>query len=147
MLVGAAGALVAWPLWRLLPESPRWLALKGQMAAAEAVMQGLEDAAQRAAPLPAPAIAQPEAEGRGTLWEMFTPRYIERTLMLSLFNIAQVVGFYGFAAWVPALLIARGITIVDSFEYSFIIALANPFGPALGPVSYTHLTLPTKRIV
>ena len=22
-----------------------------------------------------------------------------------------------------------------------------PIGPALGPVSYTHLTLPTKRIV
>ncbi|WBO59562.1 MULTISPECIES: MFS transporter [unclassified Acidocella] len=147
MLVGAAGALVAWPLWRLLPESPRWLALKGRTAQAEAVMQELETAAQRAAPLPAPAIAQPEAEGRGTLWEMFTPRYIERTLMLSLFNIAQVVGFYGFAAWVPALLIARGITIVDSFEYSFIIALANPFGPALGLMLADRLERRTQIVL
>ena len=52
--------------------------------------------------------------------------------MLSVFNMAQVIGFYGFAAWVPTLLIARGITVTHSLEYSFVIAIANPFGPLLG---------------
>jgi putative MFS transporter len=33
---------------------------------------------------------------------------------------------------VPTLLIARGITVTHSLEYSFIIAIANPFGPLLG---------------
>ncbi len=134
MLLGTTGILAVWPLSRVLPESPRWLALRGHVAEAEAVTAALENAVARETgqPLPPPAMAQPEEDGPGHFWEIFTPRYAERTLMLCLFSMAQVVGFYGFAAWVPTLLIARGVNFVTSFEYSFIIALASPFGPALG---------------
>ena len=52
--------------------------------------------------------------------------------MLSVFNFFQTFGYYGFAAWVPTLLIAKGITITTSLLYSFIIAIANPIGPLLG---------------
>jgi putative MFS transporter len=52
--------------------------------------------------------------------------------MLSVFNFFQTIGYYGFAAWVPTLLIAKGITITHSLQYAFIIAIANPFGPLLG---------------
>jgi putative MFS transporter len=52
--------------------------------------------------------------------------------MLSVFNAAQVVGFYGFNSWVPTLLSARGITVTHGLEYAFIIALAQPIGPLLG---------------
>ena len=51
--------------------------------------------------------------------------------MLCIFNLAQVIGFYGFAAWVPTLLMARGITLTHSLQYSFFIALADPLGPLL----------------
>jgi putative MFS transporter len=44
----------------------------------------------------------------------------------------QTIGFYGFGSWVPTLLIAKGINITTSLEYSFIIAIANPVGPLLG---------------
>jgi len=50
--------------------------------------------------------------------------------MLMLFNFFQTVGFYGFFAWIPTLLIAKGILITKSLEYGFIIkiaALAFPF--------------------
>ena len=52
--------------------------------------------------------------------------------MMILFNIFQAVGFYGFANWVPTLLIAQGIEVTRSLEYTFIIAMAAPFGPLLG---------------
>jgi putative MFS transporter len=52
--------------------------------------------------------------------------------MMSAFNILSVVGYYGFAAWVPTLLIDKGITVTKSLEYAFIIAIANPFGPLFG---------------
>ncbi len=52
--------------------------------------------------------------------------------MLSIFNIFQTVGFYGFNNWVPSLLIAQGIDITKSLFYSSVIAIAAPIGPLLG---------------
>lgn len=61
----------------------------------------------------------------------FQPPYATRTVMLMVFNAAQTIGYYGFASWVPTLLIARGITTTTSLGYSFAIALAAPVGPLL----------------
>ena len=47
-------------------------------------------------------------------------------IVLSVFNFFQTFGYYGFAAWVSTLLIAKGITITTSLLYSFVIAIANP---------------------
>ncbi len=49
--------------------------------------------------------------------------------MLIVFNVFQTVGFYGFSNWVPTFLIKRGIPVVNSLEYTFLIAIAAPFGP------------------
>jgi putative MFS transporter len=54
--------------------------------------------------------------------------------MLVLFNLLQSVGYYGFASWVPTLLIQQGITVTKSLLYTFVIALANPTGPLLASV-------------
>ena len=83
-----------------------------------------------ALPEPAPPIAV--TAGSGTFREIFQPPHRKRTLTLSVFNLMQTIGFYGFGAWVPTLLIAKGINITTSLEYSFIIAIANPIGPLLG---------------
>ena len=49
-----------------------------------------------------------------------------------VFNFFQAIGFYGFASWVPTLLVSKGITITHSLMYSFVIAVSNPFGPLIG---------------
>jgi putative MFS transporter len=52
--------------------------------------------------------------------------------MLMVFQFFQTFGFYGFAAWVPTLIAQQaGIKLSDSLLYSFIIAIAAPFGPLL----------------
>ena len=66
---------------------------------------------------------------RGSLAEAFRRPYLSRTVMLVIFNVFQTVGFYGFANWVPTLLIKQGITTTSSLLYTFIIALASPVGP------------------
>ena len=63
---------------------------------------------------------------------MWVPPYRKRTLMMIIFNVFQTVGFYGFANWVPTLLIKQGITITTSLMYSSVIALAAPVGPIIG---------------
>ena len=134
ILIGSFGGIAIWFLQRHLPESPRWLASRGRTAEAEAIVADIERrvlAETGAVRLPEPRTPTPEQAGSGSIVELFTPRYVERTLMLSIFNIAQVIGFYGFAAWVPTLLIARGVTFTHSLEYSFVIASANPFGPLI----------------
>jgi putative MFS transporter len=148
VLVGSIGAAAVWVLIRFIPESPRWLALQGRQAEAEAIMADIERRvmAEHQIALPAPQPAAPEAEGKGRLVEIFAPAYLSRTIMLSIFNMAQVIGFYGFAAWVPTLLIARGITITHSLEYSFIIAIANPFGPLLGTLFADKIERKTQII-
>ena len=133
-LIGSAGALISWWLRRDLPESPRWLALHGRREEAERVMAQIEASASRdiGAPLPAPGPPLPTLTGKSQFREIFRPPYGKRTLLLSIFNLVQTIGFYGFGSWVPTLLIAKGIHITTSLEYAFIIAIANPIGPLLG---------------
>lgn len=134
VLIGSVGAIVVWFLRLGLPESPRWLLKHGRVEDAERVVAAIEQriVAETGRPLPEPVPVPAEAEGQGTLAEAFRAPYRARTIMLSVFNFAQTIGFYGFAAWVPSLLISRGIHITHSLMYAFIIAIANPFGPLIG---------------
>jgi MFS transporter, putative metabolite:H+ symporter len=134
VLIGSVGAVVVFILQLGIPESPRWLAKHGRNEEADRIVSRIEAGVEKelGRPLP-PAIPEPpEGESTGSLSEAFQPPYRTRTIMLSIFNFAQTIGFYGFAAWVPTLLIARGIHVTASLEYAFIIAIANPFGPLLG---------------
>jgi len=47
----------------------------------------------------------------GKLIEAFVRDTGSATIMLSVANFFQTIGFYGFANWVPTLLIAKGIHV------------------------------------
>lgn len=134
ILIGSVGAAVVWFLRRNIPESPRWLARHGHVDEAERIVADIERrvAAEKAMALPPPGPARVEKGGLGSLGEVLRPPYLRRTVILSIFNMAQVIGFYGFAAWVPTLLIERGVHVTQSLAYAFVIAIANPFGPLVG---------------
>ncbi len=133
VLFGSVGALAVWALRSGIPESPRWLAANHRGEEADAIVRTIEaKVAQEYGELPPPQPAAIEHGGSAGLKDIFAPKYRRRTVMLSLFNAAQGIGFYGFNSWVPTLLIARGINITHGLEYAFIIALSQPFGPLLG---------------
>jgi MFS transporter, putative metabolite:H+ symporter len=128
VLIGSAGALFIWWLRLGLPESPRWLAQQGRFAEAERVMQAIETqvAAETGRSLPLPEQAPAENPRRGSYWEVFSPAYRGRTIMMIVANFCSTIGFYGFANWVPTLLIAKGIHVTQSLQYTFIMAFAYP---------------------
>ncbi len=136
VLIGSFGALIVWFIRRAVPESPRWLINQGRIDEADAITTAIEKKVQAdlgGSPLPLPgthALEKPEPQGR--FGEIFEPPYRTRTIMLMVFQFFQTFGYYGFAAWVPTLIAQQaGINLGASLLYSFIIAIANPFGPLL----------------
>jgi putative MFS transporter len=143
VLAGSLGAIFVWFIRRGLPESPRWLMTHAKFDEAERVTAAMEARVQRdlergaASGAPSPKlsrtmlVAARPGETRGNLLELARPPYRKRTFMLMVFNFFQTIGYYGFASWVPTLLIATGITTTSSLQYSFLIALSAPLGPLL----------------
>jgi putative MFS transporter len=133
VIIGAHGAVFVWFIRRALPESPRWLAQNGRFAEADQLMSKLESIIEREYGRSLPTPAAPELLTTvHTFRDMWVAPYNKRATMMSIFNIFQTVGFYGFANWVPTLLIKQGITVTNSLLYSSIIAIAAPVGPIIG---------------
>lgn len=126
-------------LWwrRALPESPRYLLLRGRTAEAEQVVADFERRAEIATgPLP-PVVVTDEAEATTQVAQEKSPsvavafRYIwskgmaRRTAVVWVLWFVITFSYYGFFSWIPTLLINRGITVTKSFEFSIIIYLAQ----------------------
>jgi putative MFS transporter len=131
VLIGAAGSMAIWILRLFVPESPLWLARNGRMQEADRILGVLEASAGSAPAGPATRAAVAPARTVAGYAELFRPPYLSLVALFMIFNLCQAFGVYGFANWVPALLVEKGITVTKSLQYSFIIAFAYPIAPLL----------------
>lgn len=129
VLIGAAASMIIWVLRLFLPESPLWLARHGRTEEAFQILATLEARGGAAAPGPSASLARPAA--RINFADLFRPPYVSLVVLFMVFNLCQAFGFYGFANWVPTLLVEKGITVTKSLQYSFIVAFAYPIAPLL----------------
>ncbi|HMH62828.1 MAG TPA: MFS transporter, partial [Bradyrhizobium sp.] len=133
VLIGAAGSMVIWVLRLLVPESPLWLARHGRMDEAIKILATLEAAAgaANARPERKPELVPARPASKAGFADLFRPPYLSLVVLFMVFNFCQAFGFYGFANWVPTLLVEKGINVTKSLQYSFIIAFAYPIAPLL----------------
>jgi putative MFS transporter len=133
VLIGVVAAPVVVFLRRGLPESPRWLAKHGKLAEADRVLRTIEAQveAEYGRPLLPPGPEEPVSPASSFI-DLWLPGVRGRVILMSVFNIFQTIGYYGFNNWVPSLLVKQGITVSTSLGYTTVIALAAPVGPLLG---------------
>jgi putative MFS transporter len=133
VLIGAAGSMVIWILRLFVPESPLWLARNGKPEEAVRILRTFEASAGSASARPQrmPDAAPVRAAAKVSFADLFKPPYLSLVVLFMVFNFCQAFGFYGFANWVPTLLVEKGITVTKSLQYSFIVAFAYPIAPLL----------------
>ncbi|HLS14749.1 MAG TPA: MFS transporter [Beutenbergiaceae bacterium] len=114
-----------------LPESVRFLESKGRVDEAEASVRHFEQAAG-VDPVPSP---DPGPPGPPPNWrQLWAPRFRRRTLALWLAWFGVNFSYYGAFLWLPTLLVAQGFELVESFEYTLIITLAQLPGYAVAAI-------------
>jgi MFS transporter, putative metabolite:H+ symporter len=145
MVIGSAGAVLAWYFRLRLPESPRWLAERGRAGEAESILAELEAESGVTAAGPGQSEAPAAAAGAqrlsvlAALAELWRPPYGKRTAMLVIFQALQTIGFYGFSNWAPTYLLQRGMPLLSSLDYTLLIALVAPLGPLLATFTSDRL--------
>jgi MFS transporter, putative metabolite:H+ symporter len=133
VLIGAAASMVIWVLRLFVPESPLWLARHGRTEEAIKVLGKLEAStgAAAAGPERMPDASPARRVTTARFADLFKPPYLSLVVLFMVFNFCQAFGFYGFANWVPTLLVEKGINVTKSLQYSFIVAFAYPIAPLL----------------
>lgn len=103
--IGAAPAVLAVWLRRFMPESPRWLASRGQTEEAHKVMQSIEEEIARRHTLP-PATLQPPTPGSAEqpgIAALFVGPYFKRTIMMWTLMLCTSITGYGLLTWMPSI--------------------------------------------
>ncbi|WP_121256900.1 MFS transporter [Nocardioides ferulae] len=136
--LGAVPAAYALVVRYGLPESVRFLESRGRYAEAEAAVRRFE-ASAGVAPPTADQVATPEevsgratdAPGPSALW---APGVRRHTASLWAVWFGVNFSYYGAFIWIPTLLVASGLDLVRSFEYTLVITLAQLPGYAVAAV-------------
>ena len=118
ILLFGGSVLLLLPLILWLPESPRFLALKGKTKEAERVIERIFGRKVEVE-------VQKGKQAKITIIELWK-KYGKTTLMLSIAWFSIAFAYYGFFIWLPKFLAATlKITVFKSFQYFIITAIAQ----------------------
>lgn len=123
-VIPGVGALIILWMRKALPESPRWLEVKGRTDEADRVVATIEDEVRAqhgelSAPEPRPSVA-PES--------MWQAAFIRPLVLGAIMQVAMFAALYGLVSWIPTFLLKQGIPINQTLGQSAIMSLGAPTG-------------------
>lgn len=123
--VGGVPALFAAVLRFAVPESPRYLEIKGKHSDADALVKKMETQAGMESSDIKDTVNTAISKVKITIKDLWTRKFIKTTIVLWIIWFGINFGYYGFVLWTPTLLVAKGFALVKSFEFTLIMCLAQ----------------------
>jgi putative MFS transporter len=123
LAISALPGLIVFWIRRYVPESPRFLLVHGREEEARAILRQVARENGAALPEDIRLVVPPAPQvSVGDLWRQ---PYTRTTALLWLIWFGISLGYYGVFTWLPSLFVQRGMTFLRSYEYIFILTLAQ----------------------
>jgi putative MFS transporter len=140
--VGALPGLLALVLRRLIPESPRWLAVRGRYAEAEAAMALIETQIEKATghALPPPMPVVSTLDKPASLADLFGPLYLRRTLVVWVIWFSAYSVNYGLSIWMTTVYrTVFKLPLDQSLRYGLITQAVGLLGTLICALAIDHV--------
>jgi putative MFS transporter len=121
--VSAIPGLIIFFIRRGIPESPRYLLVKGQTARAREVLEKV--AKENGNTLPNLPIAPLKPTPQSKISDLWKPELRRTTLLLWVMWFGISLGYYGVFTWLPRFFTASGMALLPVYQNTFILALAQ----------------------
>ena len=117
-----AAVLVLW-IRRSIPESPRYLAISGRNDEARDILAGI--ARENGQPVPEGELVADERQEGNPVGKLWKPGLRQSTLMLWVVWFCISLAYYGIFTWLPQAFVAQGFSSLQTYQNTFLLALAQ----------------------
>lgn len=137
LILGGLAAVFVLAVRSMLPESPRWLEIRGRHAEARVVVESIVEAVGAdVGPLDVIADGRGGASRHGEdevrrvtdVLRIAFRDYRSRSVMLIIFQVLQTVAYFGFGTLAPLVLVHKGFHVTESLAYSALSFAGYPLG-------------------